>query len=71
MLAWFLLISDLYYKLITFDLRGILELNNILNLKTAELYMPQLHSRPSKSGKKIIIMQHLQAILHASGILYV
>ena len=32
-------------------LKGYNELNNTLNLKTAELYMPILHSRPSKSYK--------------------
>ena len=32
--------------------QGILERNNMLNLKIAELYMPILHSRPSKFFRK-------------------
>ena len=39
----------------------------MLNLQTAELYMPILHSRPSNFIEQKI-MQRLEVILYASGI---
>ena len=62
MLTCFLSISDSYVY-VNKDWR-----KRYLNLKTAELYMPILHSRPSQSYRTTK-MQHLEVIIYASGTL--